>query len=63
MLQFIIKRISETQAKIWAKNAVGVGRIQFKLNGREIAGIRAVDETDPKLRRVNNLYYLVRTVN
>lgn len=62
-LQIIIKRISETQAKIWAKNAVGVGKIQFKVGGREIAWIRAADETDPKLRKVNNLYYLVRTVN
>lgn len=55
------KRIGN-QAKLYAKNIVGVGKVQFKLNGREIAWVRAVDETNPKLRESNGFYYLVRTV-
>lgn len=62
-LQVIIKRISDTQAKIWAKNPIDAGKIQFKLNDREIAWIRAIDTEDPKLRKVNELYYLVRTID
>jgi subtilisin family serine protease len=56
------------QAKMYAKNPIGQGKVQFYLNGREIAWIRAVDETDPKLRLVSEgpmagIAYLVRTVN
>jgi hypothetical protein len=56
------------QAKMYAKNPIGEGKVQFYLNGREIAWIRAVDETDPKLRLVTEgpmagIGYLVRTVN
>jgi len=51
------------QVKIYAKDPVGLGKIQFLQNGREIAWVRAVDETDPKLRtRSNGEQYLVRTV-
>ena len=49
-------------AKIYSKNVIGVGKIQFYLNGREIAWIRAEDEYDRKLRTANGFYYLVRTV-
>jgi hypothetical protein len=28
---------------------VGAGKVQFMLNGREVAWVRAVDATDPKL--------------
>jgi hypothetical protein len=62
-LQTIVKRISDTQAKVWAKNAVGQGKIQFLVNGKEIAWVRALDESDPKLRFANDAYYLVRTIN
>lgn len=48
--------------KVYAKNIVGKGKIQFKVNGREIAWVNAVDETNPKLRQANGAYYLVRTV-
>jgi hypothetical protein len=56
------------QAKMYAKNPIGEGKVQFYLNGSEIAWIRAVDETDPKLRLVTEgpmagIGYLVRTVN
>ena len=33
------------------------------VNGKEVAWVRAVDETDAKLREANGFYYLVRTVN
>lgn len=57
------KRVSDTQAKLYAKNIVGAGKVSFVLNGREIAWVRAVDEADPKLRVANGFSYLVRTVN
>jgi hypothetical protein len=51
------------EVKMYAKNPVGLGKIQFFQNGREIAWVRSVDETDPKLRtRSNGEQYLVRTV-
>ena len=57
-----------TQAKLYAKSVVGVGKVQFFFNGREIAWVRAVDETDPKLRVITSgpmtgANYLVRTVD
>lgn len=48
--------------KVYAKNIVGAGKVQFKVNGEEIAWVRAMDNTDPKLRFANDAYYLVRTV-
>lgn len=57
------KNLGNGQAKIYAKNIVGGGKVQFFLNGKEIAWINAVDETDPKLRKANEAAYLVRTVN
>lgn len=48
--------------KVYAKNIVGAGKVQFMVNGEEIAWVRAEDETDPKLRFANDAYYLVRTV-
>ena len=32
------------------------------MNGKEIAWVRAIDATDPKLRTANGFSYLVRTV-
>ena len=57
------KRKTDTYAKVYSKNVVGVGKVQFFLNGREIAWIRAVDESDPKLRTANGYHYLVRTLD
>lgn len=55
------------EAKLYAKSIVGAGKVSFRFNGKEIAWIRAVDETDPKLRVVTTgpmtgANYLVRTV-
>lgn len=57
------KKLTDNSIKLYAKNIVGVGKVQFFLNGKEIAWVRAVDETDPKLRKANGFNYLVRTVN
>lgn len=56
------KNLGNGQAKIYGKNIVGQGKVQFFLNGKEIAWIKAIDETDPKLRKANGAAYLVRTV-
>jgi hypothetical protein len=57
------KKLSDRSIKLYAKNIVGEGKVQFMLNGKEIAWVRAVDESDPKLREANGFYYLVRTVS
>jgi hypothetical protein len=44
------------------KDVIGAGKIQFKINGKEVAWVRAVDATDPKLRKTSsNESYFVRT--
>ncbi len=54
--------------KIYAKNPVGSGKVQFFVDGREIAWVRAIDGNDPKLRVITTdgpmagVSYLVRTV-
>lgn len=56
------KKISNNRVKIYVKDLVGAGKIQFKVNGIEIAWLRAVDESDPKLRFADGQPYFVRTV-
>jgi ELWxxDGT repeat protein len=48
--------------KAYAKGVLGVGKVQFFLNGKEIAWVRASDASDPKSRFANDSYYLVRTL-
>jgi hypothetical protein len=57
------KKLDEATAKIYSKNIVGAGKVQFMFNGEEIAWVRAEDSSDPKLRIVGDSNYLVRTVN
>jgi hypothetical protein len=57
------KRISASQAKLYAKDIVGAGKVSFRLNGREIAWVNALDSSDSKLRRAGGSDYLIRTVN
>lgn len=63
------KRLANnTQAKLYAKSVIGEGKVSLRFNGKEIAWVRAVDATDPKLRVVTSgpmtgANYLVRTVN
>lgn len=47
---------------IYAKGVVGAGKVQFLVNGVERAWIRAIDQSDPKLRRANGFDYLVRSI-
>ena len=54
-----IKRIGNS-VRLFVSEPAGLGKIQFKINGREIAWVRAVDATDPKLRTANGLSYFVR---
>lgn len=61
------KKFGSSQGKMYAKNPGGAGKVVFKLNGKEIAWVRAVDGSDPKLRKVTEgpmagVSYLVRTV-
>jgi len=59
-----INQEAETVRMIY-KYPVAEGKIQFFENGREIAWVRAVDESDPKLKMVEldgeEVPYLVRT--
>jgi hypothetical protein len=41
--------IGNNQLKMYARDIVGAGKVQFFLNGREIAWVRATDGSDPKL--------------
>ena len=59
---FFTKKISDTQVKIYAKDVVGIGKVQFWVDGKEIAWVRAESIKDPKLRIQNSAAYLVRTV-
>jgi hypothetical protein len=43
-------------------DVVGAGKVQFMLNGKEIAWVRASDNRDPKLRFADESSYLVRTI-
>jgi hypothetical protein len=55
----------DNQVKVYAKNVIGAGKVQIKVNGREIAWTRAVSATDVDGASLNNAggaYYLVRTV-
>ena len=56
------KKLSDSSVKLYAKNIVGAGKVQFFLNGKEVAWVRAADANDPKLRTANGFQYLVRTV-
>ena len=64
---FSTKKMASGEVKIYARGIVGVGKVQFFVNGKEIAWVRAVDATDPKLRILNKNQaqtpYLVRTVS
>lgn len=57
------KKISDTEVKMYAKNVIGEGKIQFFEDGQEVAWIRAENEEDPKLTRAIGSYYMVRTID
>jgi hypothetical protein len=51
-----------TSVKLYAKEPMNVGKIQFFKDGKEIAWIRATDLSDPKLSFASGTPYLVRSV-
>jgi hypothetical protein len=59
---FFTSKTSVSFVKVYAKDIVGIGKVQFLVNGREIAWVRAESARDPKLRIDNSYPYLVRTV-
>jgi hypothetical protein len=56
------KRMADGSVKLYAKNVVGAGKVQFFHNGREVAWVRAIDASDPKLISINGATYLVRSI-
>ena len=62
-LGYWTKKLDDNSAKIYAKNVVGAGKVQFMLNGKEIAWVYATSAADSKLREANGSFYLVRTVD
>ena len=63
MPKFTAEITAVFRAKIYAKNVVDAGKVQFFFNGKEIAWVNATSESDPKLRTANGAHYLVRTVD
>ena len=43
------KRISDRELKFYAREIVGVGKVSFRINGKEIAWVRATNNLDSKL--------------
>ena len=60
--------VGNTKAKLYVKSVVGKGKVLFLVNGKEIAWVRAANDSDRKLRKVTEgpmagVSYLVRTVD
>ena len=51
-----------TTVKMYAKDPIGDGKIQFFVDGEEIAWVNAADEAEPKLSFASSNPYLVRSV-
>jgi hypothetical protein len=64
---FLIKYKSAGLIKMYALAPVGAGKVQFLVNGKEVAWIRAQGEEDPKLRTFDKTEqrggYFVRSVS
>ena len=43
------RALDDGTVKFYARGVVGSGKVRFVLNGREIAWVRAIDATDPRL--------------
>jgi hypothetical protein len=43
------RAMGDGSLKFYARDIVGAGKLRFMLNGREVAWVRAVDASDPKL--------------
>lgn len=60
---FWTQKQKDGSVKVYAKNVTGAGKVQFFVDGRELAWVNDVDGTDPKLRFANGASYLVRSVD
>lgn len=58
---FFARQISENKVKIYAKDIIGIGKVSFISNGRQVGWIRANSNGDSKLRRSAEGFYFVRT--
>jgi hypothetical protein len=62
-LRVLSKSHGTGMVKTYAIDVVGAGKVQFMLNGKEIAWVNAVSSLDPKLRTAGDKSYLVRTID
>jgi ELWxxDGT repeat protein len=53
---------SGKKVKIFAKNPISIGKVQFFVNGEEVAWVRSLDARDPKLKLFSSTPYLLRIV-
>lgn len=60
--RFWTKDLGNGIVKVYAKNVIGIGKVQFFVNGKERAWVNAIDGSDPKLRQAGGFSYLVRSV-
>jgi hypothetical protein len=44
-----MRNLGDGTVKMYARDLVGAGKVQLYHNGVEVAWLRAIDETDPKL--------------
>ena len=59
---YFTSKVSATEIKVYAKDIVGVGKVQFWVNDKEVAWIRADSLKNSKLRIHGSKPYFVRTV-
>lgn len=57
------KKQDDGSVKVYAKNVIGAGKVQFFVDGEEVAWVNDVDGTDPMLRFAGGSAYLVRTLS
>lgn len=56
------KNLGDGKVRIYAKNVLNAGKVQFLVNGEELAWVRALDESDPKLQTSGGALYWIRTI-
>lgn len=65
-LRFVVKEMANGDFKLYAFSVVNQGKIQFMVDGREMAWVRATNTSDPKLRSITRPsgteHYFVRTL-
>jgi hypothetical protein len=65
-LRFEIRELANGDVKLYAFGVVNRGKVQFMVDGQELAWVRASNNLDPKLRSISSPsgadHYLVRTI-